>query len=148
MNPSKGKPDFIIGIVLVVSAVLFLYVMIMGSFIGRDYIIAFLPNSIMLTLGGITLLIRSLRPPVTLMDNRLFTLLDGIILGIVIIFLGLHVYSILSRGVFEQGYLHIINLFIFLMIAVVLLKFGFGSTKSQPKKQTRFTPRLLDKLEL
>ena len=148
MNPSKSKADFIIGIILVVSAVLFLYVMIMGSLIGRDFVIAFLPNSIMLTIGGIALLIRSLRPPVTLMDNRLFTLLEGLILGIVIFFLGLHLYSIFSKGIFGQGYLHVISLAIFLVIAIVLLKFGFGSPQERPKNHARFTPRLLDKLEL
>jgi len=148
MNFSRSKPSFIIGISLVVSAVLILYVMIMGSLIGRDFIFAFLPNSVLLTLGGITLLIRSLRPPVTLMDNKLFTLLDGIILGIVFFFLGLHLYSIFTRGIFGQGYLQIVSLAIFLVIAIVLIRFGFGSPKVRPKNHARFTARLLDKLEL
>ena len=148
MNFSRSKPSFIIGIILVVSAVLMLYAMIMGSLIGRDFVFAFLPSSAMLTLGGIALLIRSLRPPVTLMDNKLFTLLDGIILGIVFFFLGLHIYSILTRGIFGQSYLQFVSLAIFLVIAIVLIKFGFGSPKERPRHPARFTARLLDKLEL
>jgi hypothetical protein len=122
--------------------------MIMGALIGLDFVIAFLPNSIMLTIGGIALLIRSLRPPVTLMDNRLFALLDGIILGIVFIFLGLHLYSIFSKGIFGQGYLHVVSVVFFVAMAIILLKFGFGSPQERPKNHARFTPRLLDKLEL
>jgi len=148
MTPSRCKPGFISGIILVVSAVLFLYAMIVGSLSGRDFVFAFLPNSIMLTLSGLALLIRYLRPPATPMDNRLFTLLNGLILGAVIFFLGLNIYAIFSSGIFGQGYLTVISLVIFLAIAVLLIIFGFISPRERPKSYGRFTVKLLDELEL
>ena len=148
MTSSRSKPGLVTGIILIVLALLFLYLMIVGALSGRDLLNTFLPNSILLTLGGITLLIRSLRPPVSLMDTRLFTLLDGLILGIAFFFLGLNVYSILSRGIMRQGYLHVISLAIFFAVAIVLMKFGFSSPREPQKKQGRFTVKLLEKLEL
>jgi hypothetical protein len=98
--------------------------------------------------GGITLLIRSLRPPATLMDNRLFIVLDGLIFGIVIFFLGLNIYSIVTVGILSQGYQRVISLAIFIFIAIVLIKFGFGHRKERLRNRSRFTVRLLEKLEL
>jgi hypothetical protein len=148
MDSSRSKPGIIMGLILVVSAVIFLYVMVIGNLRGRDSLLALLPSSIMLTAGGTTLLIRYLRPPISLMDSRLFALLDGIILGIIIFFLGLNIYLIVSKGIFGPGFLHVISFAIFLLIAIALIKFGFVFSKERPKYQGRFTQRLLDKLEL